>query len=234
MEHKSIEGFRLSPQQKRLWLLQRDSVAFRAHCSILIEGELNGSVLKESLYRIMRRHEILRTNFYRPLGMKLPLQVIAEDRVPCLREVSLVGLSLQKQEERLEKLFITESEAGFNFEHDALLKLMLVSLSTRSFVLMITLPSLCADSWTLNKFFEEIGSTYQNCLQDGPPFEETIQYVQFSEFQNELLQAEEGRIYREYWQKKDLSGFSLLSIPFEKKAESSAIFCPERVIFDID
>src|SRR5436305_12537240 len=33
------QGFQLSPQQKRLWLLQQDSRAYRAQCAVLIEGD---------------------------------------------------------------------------------------------------------------------------------------------------------------------------------------------------
>ncbi len=38
---QTLQGFRLSPQQKHLWLLQQDSSASRASCAIRIEGNLN-------------------------------------------------------------------------------------------------------------------------------------------------------------------------------------------------
>jgi hypothetical protein len=43
MQELSIEGFRLSPQQKRLWLLQQAgySQPYRVQCAVLIEGNLN-------------------------------------------------------------------------------------------------------------------------------------------------------------------------------------------------
>jgi hypothetical protein len=49
MQTQTLEGFRLSPQQKRLWLLQQDSLAYRAQCAIQIKGKLNAEILKEAL-----------------------------------------------------------------------------------------------------------------------------------------------------------------------------------------
>src|SRR5438128_615680 len=38
MQEEVIEGFRLSPQQRNLWLIQKKSQAFRSECAILIDG----------------------------------------------------------------------------------------------------------------------------------------------------------------------------------------------------
>jgi hypothetical protein len=40
MQSQTLEGFRLSPQQKRLWFLQQDSVAYRVQAAIRIEGNV--------------------------------------------------------------------------------------------------------------------------------------------------------------------------------------------------
>jgi len=75
-----LEYFRLSRQQERLWLLQRDSSAFRSQCALLIEGDLKEEVLREALRRVIERHEILRTAFHRRPGLELPLQIMVESR----------------------------------------------------------------------------------------------------------------------------------------------------------
>ncbi|HEY9300096.1 MAG TPA: condensation domain-containing protein, partial [Phormidium sp.] len=62
---QTITGFRLSPQQKYLWSLLQESPAYRAQCSLLIEGNLNQKTLKEALQAVINRHEILRTTFHR-------------------------------------------------------------------------------------------------------------------------------------------------------------------------
>ena len=70
-----IEGFRLSPQQRRLWFLRRDSPAYCARCAILIEGKLNTEILEEACEKVVLRYEVF---FVRPFvvkpGMKTPLK----------------------------------------------------------------------------------------------------------------------------------------------------------------
>ena len=73
-----IEGYRLSPQQQHLWLLQQGGAAYLSQCAVRLAGKLNRELLREALYRVVNRHEILRTTFQRPPGIKLPVQAIGE------------------------------------------------------------------------------------------------------------------------------------------------------------
>ena len=65
MSTDNVIGFRLSPQQKHLWLLQEDGyeTAYHAQCAILIEGDLDHDLLKAAIHSLVDRHEILRTVF---------------------------------------------------------------------------------------------------------------------------------------------------------------------------
>src|SRR5207247_5327448 len=93
-----VEGFRLSPQQKRLWLLQADqSPAYRAQGMIEIEGALDLPALSAALQQVVEQHEILRTTFQRLAGTTLPVQVIA-DRAPSAEQYR--GLSDRAPDEQ--------------------------------------------------------------------------------------------------------------------------------------
>ena len=76
----AVEGFRLSPQQRSLWSLQQTTQGqpFRAFSVIRIEGDLSAPLLRQAVEQLVERHEILRTTFVRPPGIKNPFQVIAE------------------------------------------------------------------------------------------------------------------------------------------------------------
>jgi len=78
MQNQVVEGFRLSPQQRRLWPLQQGSSSFHTQCALLIEGRADRDLLKAATERVVNRHEIFRTNFLRLPGMDLPIQVVAE------------------------------------------------------------------------------------------------------------------------------------------------------------
>ena len=87
-----IEGFRLAPQQKRIWQLQADgSAAYCAQAVIQIDGPLDQAALVAALGQVTARHEILRTTFQRPPGLALPVQVIAELAPPACTVHDLPG-----------------------------------------------------------------------------------------------------------------------------------------------
>lgn len=152
-----IEGFQLSPQQKRLWLLQQDSAAYRAQLAILIEGTLNTDLLKQALQDLVKRHEILRTTFQRLPEMKIPIQVVGDRGSLLWQEVDLT--SWDEKEKRIE-IFAEEGRYPFDFENGPLLRLTLLTLSKYKYVLLITLPSLCADSWTFKNIFRQTSLLY--------------------------------------------------------------------------
>ena len=66
MEPGTIAGFRLSPQQEHLWLLQQTAAPtpYRSQCAILLEGRFDEVRLKKALGDVVNRHEILRTTFH--------------------------------------------------------------------------------------------------------------------------------------------------------------------------
>jgi amino acid adenylation domain-containing protein/thioester reductase-like protein len=235
---QTINGFRLSPQQKYLWLLQQDSGAYCAQCAILIEGNLKTTVLKEAVQQIINRHEILRTSFHREPGIKIPIQVIS-DRIDLTSwfSINLSDCNSQEQEAKIEAI-LQEKRRSISTSEPAgsLLRASLITLSDDKHILSVTLPSLCADSWTLKNLVKEISQGYVANLQSEEIAEEEIvQYVQFSEWQNQLLEDEDDLTGKEYWKQQDFSNFANLKLPLEKKMLSlSAKFEPNSIECQIE
>src|SRR5436305_1747339 len=78
MQQKAADGFRLSPQQARVWSLQQfsEGAVCKAWCVLSVEGELDTKVLRQVIEEVIGRYEILRTTFSAFAGMKMPLQVV--------------------------------------------------------------------------------------------------------------------------------------------------------------
>src|SRR5690348_7030081 len=122
------EGFRLSPQQKRVWLLQSsNNIPYRVQCAVLIEGALDDALLQARLEQAVRRHEILRTSFRCPPRLTLPLQII---RSAGLRW-NVTDLRAQDHTAKIEELFAAALRAPFDFENGPLLHASLDRKSTR-------------------------------------------------------------------------------------------------------
>lgn len=219
MQPEVIQGFRLSPQQKRLWLLQDHGCAYKAQAAIEIEGALVTEILKRALSQVTMRNEILRTKFSSLAGMKLPVQVVADSGQPVCRRVDLSGSGVQ--ERLLAELLEEDRRAPFDLDNGPAIRCTLVCLSTNRHLLLLTLPSLCADSRSLMNLTREIARCYE-----GAPREENVQYVQFAEWQNELLEADEAQVGLEFWRKRSLNGSAALTLPLENKVADSSEFTP--------
>jgi amino acid adenylation domain-containing protein len=222
-----VEGFRLSRQQERLWLLQRDTPAYRSQCAILIEGSLNKEALREALQRVIDRHEILRTAFHSRPGLELPLQIVIESGPPAWQQSDIGNSSEQEQAALLDEIFHQEGRLGFDFEQDRLLRLHLLTLSSRRHVLMVTVPSLCADRKTIRTLVDEISRSYGPSLPDEEA--EPQQYADFSEWENELLEDQGAEIGKEFWLQHDYAAGSTMSLPFEFRPLTKSNFEPECI-----
>jgi amino acid adenylation domain-containing protein len=234
--NKVVEGYRLSPQQRRLWMLQQGepSTPYCAQCNIRIDGLLDPAILKDAVQSAIDRHEILHTTFYRQPGAKTPVQVIAERGVVSWREVSLAGLDLQRQEDAIDELYHADRDRSFDFTADTLLRATLLVLSSNRHVLLLSLPALCADACAVENLAGDIASSYAAFSQGCRRHDEVAQYLPFSEWQNELLEDDESAEGKEYWRRKDLFSAPPVVLPFDRAPSGSEGFRPDVFAADLD
>jgi amino acid adenylation domain-containing protein len=238
MSTEIIEGFRLSPQQEHLWLLQQatQSSIYRVSCSVLVEGNLEENYLLAVLENIVNRHEIFRTEFEYVPGMKIPVQVIANSKAIWCEQHNLSDCDPEEQEVRIAELFQEFNQREFDLEKNSPLHTSLVKLSPAKHILLMSIPALYGDVTTLTNLVSEICCSYKNSLQNNQIFDEPLQYADFSEWQNELIESDKSEIGKEYWRKQDLSNIGNLQIPFETYCNETTEFKPEiiRLIINPD
>jgi len=224
----SIQGFQLSPQQKRLFSLQGNSPAYHAHCAILIEGNLNIAVLKEGLQQVVDRHEILRTSFQRPRGIKIPIQVIEDSVSVSLNEQNNI------REQDVDQLFQKVSQYALDLEEPPLLKTTLVRLFPNQYVLLLSLPALCADTIALDHLVAEIARCYTFCAEGETLDDEPLQYADIAQWQNKLLEIEQAEAGEEYWQQQNFSRGKTLKLASEKQSAEKFEFEPQSITVAIE
>src|ERR1044072_1182161 len=175
---ETVQSYRLSPQQERLWLLQqKHSGAYRAQCSWLLEGSLDQARLQTAMNVVVERHEILRTTFQNLPDVLLPVQVIREATALAWREYDLTDLSQTAQQEELEKLF---PEAD-----DSLLDCTIIRLGPNRHVLNVNLPALCADLRSLRNLISELSLAYAAACDDRELTDEPMQYADYTAWRHE-------------------------------------------------
>src|SRR5262245_26098189 len=233
MSKQIVEGFRLSPQQSQLWLLQRNSSAYNATCAVIIDGVVDQTVLAAALARVIERHEILRTSFHAVPGLKAPLQVIAEEAAITLDVVDLQGIPADEQLLRIDEAVRQQNAVPFDLENGPLLRASLRVLSLRKSVLIISLPGTSADNATLANLFEEICSSYESVVTASERDSSAVQYNQVSEWLNELLEDGDPAFAR--LEDLDSARLAEVAIPGEILAtKDQSSFSPDVLTFDID
>lgn len=211
MTMPTVQGFRLSPQQRRLWFLDERESALRARCAVMVTGDLAAEELRAALERVVARHEILRTVFHRTAGMRIPVQVVLERGGVAWQQLDRRGLSPEEQEAELAALFSREGEQVFDAASGPSVRASLVDLSPGRRALVFSLPALCADTLTLRNLVREMAWS----VAGGEEPAEPVQYLQFSEWQNDLLEEEAESEGAEHWRRFDLSDLQSLALPGE-------------------
>src|ERR1044072_2224397 len=235
MAEHLVEGFRLSPQQRRLWRLQAldGAVSYVAQSAGLIEGPLKPETLRLALEQVVNQHEILRTTFHPLPEMELPLQVITEGRLCWRQEKRTIEGSPHEKRLALDALLNEARQTAFDLENGPLLRASLFELAEGSHLFIITLPSLLADPATLEKLLIETVDAYAAGRSGGRASTQAIQYADLSEWQNELLETEDANPGKEFWRRQESLTTQGLKLPYVNQGFDESLSEPMRLALTI-
>src|SRR5579871_964137 len=198
MDNTTLEGFRLSPQQRRFFA-SRTAAAGNSVALIRIDGPLEIGALKRAVSEVMQRHEILRTNYRRWPGMTMPLQVITNDVHATWLEIDRRNDGESGGAISREALFSAEQTRAFDLERGAMLHVTLVTVAEQQYELLLTLPAICSDTLSLSNLVQDICAHYDGSGRMVAAQEEPVQYLQYSEWQNEEMQTEASEEQQKVW-----------------------------------
>ena len=209
---QATQGFRLSPQQRRLWELGQNTADHCSQLALLIEGEIDPQVLRERIEQMVTRHEALRTGFYRQPGLKIPLQVISETGAPSWRTVDLQSEVATQIAGKIERELSRQRRNKLDKQCDSQLDVLFIRLSPAQHILALSLPCSCADTLTLVNMGREISAAFSP--GKAAENDEPVQYLQFSEWQNELIEGDDGKAGLDYWNSRAGTNPQELVLPF--------------------
>jgi amino acid adenylation domain-containing protein/non-ribosomal peptide synthase protein (TIGR01720 family) len=193
----SAVGFRLSPQQERIWRLagQCGLAPFRSRCAVLLTEEIDAARLRRAIERVAARHEILRTTFQLLPGVAVPLQVVGEHCLVDLAAAAVAAADPLQLERQADLTFAELGEAAFDPFTGPTLRVRLLTQSASRHVLLVAASALHLDGLGLRNLLLEIGQE----LAGAPPADgDRLQYADLAQWQNDLLAAESGAGV-EYW-----------------------------------
>jgi len=187
----TVNGFLLSPQQERTWHLHRQWGERRSVLGLNLAGQVSEREVRSALQALAARHEILRTRFEIPAGLKTPLQVVEpEARYHLTIDPTLAPPSPERLNQALQAL---QSPGFWPQPAPALCAALLTGQSPVT--LFLALPALCCDERSMEVLAADfLGLLVGTC----DPAEEPVQFTQFSQLLHELLtEDEEGKAFWE-------------------------------------
>jgi amino acid adenylation domain-containing protein/non-ribosomal peptide synthase protein (TIGR01720 family) len=189
----------LSHAQKRLWFLAQmepDNPFYNIPWAIELEGRLDLPTFERALAASVQRHDALRTVFVHHDG-QAHQRVLAALDVP-VRTVDLSGFSPEEARAHGEALAAAEARTGFDLENGPLLRCTVAHLPGDRDLMLLTVHHIVADGWSMGVMMDEMSRVYVagNAEVLGPP---TLRYIDYTQWQNELLAGEPHRVQQDYW-----------------------------------
>ncbi|MEW9701479.1 amino acid adenylation domain-containing protein [Paenibacillus sp. SI8] len=212
-------GAPLSFGQERLWFMSQlnpESPVYNMPASVRLEGTLDIKVLENSLYAIIRRHDVLRTTFQMINGEML--QAVHDELMPELTVIDLQHMAEHAQEEEVSRQAADGAQHRFELNLGPLVWMRLLQLDSKKHVLLFNVHHMVFDGWSMGIFFQELAVLYEAFIHGKPSLlpELSIQYGDFAQWQKERLQGERMNQLLSYW-KEQLSGVStVLDLPTDR------------------
>ena len=192
----------LSFAQQRLWFLEQvhpGSAINHISLGVRIRGPLNPERVERSIQEIIRRHEILRTQFGWERGEGYA--EISTESTFTMKQHDLQGLNHAEQEIEVKQILRTEAEQPFDLGRGPLLRVALATLNQSQHVLTLTFHHLIADGWSLRVFFKEVALLYEagDDVHAARLPKLKVQYADYENWQRNRLNHSLREAHQEYW-----------------------------------
>ncbi len=204
--------------QERLWFLDKlepGNPFYNVSGAFHVKGTLRHDALVQSLTEIVRRHEVLRTNF--PVRDGRPIPMVHEPDTFPVPIVDLRGVPIEKRNGEVTSRMMEESERPFDLAQGSLLRVVRLQLADDEQVLLVTMHHIISDGWSIGLLIREVSSLYDAfALGSVSPLAPLpVQYRDFSHWQRQHL-AESFDTHMAYWRQKLGGDLPVLDLPCDR------------------
>jgi len=205
------EEFPLSYEQEDLWFLARfapESTAYNIPAVWRFRGDIDPQALAASIFKLIERHEVLRTRFVERDGV--PVQIIE----PAARAARRLRVRTLRPGEELDERLRLECDRPFDLSSPQRLRTLLVKASQQDCSLLLDVHHIVSDEWSGALLWRDFSSFYHELLgRAGPPLPALpIRYGDYAAWQRETLSGSVRTRLVSYWGER-LAGLRPLSLP---------------------
>ncbi|MGY2212516.1 non-ribosomal peptide synthetase [Pseudomonas pergaminensis] len=209
----------LSYSQQRMWFLwqmEPDSPAYNVGGMARLRGVLDVGRFEAALQALIMRHETLRTTF--PSVDGVAYQKVAAQTGLRMGWQDFSALDEAERQPRLQQLADHEAHTPFNLETGPLLRACLVKAGEREHYLVLTLHHIVTEGWAMDIFARELSALYEAFIdeRESPLAPLPVQYLDYSVWQRQWLEAGERQRQLDYWTAQLGSEHPLLELPGDR------------------
>ncbi|HEV7552233.1 MAG TPA: amino acid adenylation domain-containing protein, partial [Candidatus Angelobacter sp.] len=206
----------LAPSQQQVWFLQQlhpESCAYNEHIVVQLRGDVEVETLRKAINEIVRRHEILRTNFISIEGV--PHQSVQAAPAIALPLIDVAERS--KHGEDIQTLVARETQRPFHLDRELPIRFLLLKKDANEFFLLMVAHHIVCDGSSLSIVVHELGTLYDayQKSEESPLADLDIQYSDYAVWRKACLQGEELQRDLKYW-RQQLGEIPVLDLPADR------------------
>ncbi|MCF5546603.1 non-ribosomal peptide synthetase [Pseudomonas salomonii] len=209
----------LSYSQQRMWFLwqmEPDSPAYNVGGMARLRGVLDVGRFEAALQALIMRHETLRTTF--PSIDGVAYQKVAAQTGMRMAWQDFSALTEAERQQRLQDFADQEAHTPFNLETGPLLRACMVKAGEQEHYFVLTLHHIVTEGWAMDIFARELGALYEAFIdeRDSPLAPLAVQYLDYSVWQRQWLEAGERQRQLDYWTAQLGHEHPLLELPTDR------------------
>jgi amino acid adenylation domain-containing protein len=215
----SIGDAPLTEAQMEVWLSAQfsdeASCAFNESLTLHLQGRLDEAALRESMDRVVARHDALRTTFSRG-GDRQYFHSELKIELPV---IDLCGLDAEVRDARLRELKEEQAKTPFDLVAGPVARFRLVRLSAEHHALLFTVHHIVCDGWSTNVILDELSKLYSSKVSGEPM--DLRRAVSFGEYAKLQKHDQETDLSGEkYWLEQFSEIPSNLDLPTDRPRQS--------------
>ncbi len=197
---KAVEKplYNITFPQYAIWMASQNaatSIAYNMVAGYRIEGSLDIERLNDTMSKLIKRHEILRTNFVEKNGN-------IYQKVQAKSDLNFSVAIVEKEKDSVSETIKAYINQKFDLENDGLIKLLLIKQNKTTSTIVFCTHHIIMDGWSLELFTKDFIQEYINTGRNENANDQ-LQFKDYSEWLSTKKINPEGDVF---W-KKYLSNY---------------------------
>ncbi len=229
---KQAKSGPLSYGQRALWFMyqiDRNSSAYNIMYAAHVRADVDVAAFERAFQKLVERHAVLRTTYEAVSG--LPVQKVHSS---CDVEIAREDAQDLNWEE-LNHRIATEADRPFDLEKGPVFRLRLYNRRGEGHVFLFTSAHIASDFWSFDLLFDELELLYRaevtNTTVELPPL--TYDYWGFVQWQEEMLQGDQGKKLWDYWHEQLGGDLPNLDLPTDRPRPSVQTYRGKSYTFQL-